>query len=103
MKEAEACSIYLEEQIKLVAPKIVLLLGSTALKYVLKIKDPKITKIHGSWLAEEQKTPLLIDKQVMPFFHPSYLLRNQSKEKNGPKWRAWQAIKEVKRALDLIV
>jgi len=102
LEEAKQCFSYLEEQIKLVDPKIVLLLGSTAVKYVLKINNPKITKMHGIWLEDSQKTALLSKKKVMPFFHPSYLLRNQSKKENSPKWKAWQAIKEVKKTLDLL-
>ena len=100
-EEALVCMSYLEEQIRLVDPKIILLLGSTALKYVLNLKEPRITKLHGIWLEEEKKPPLLANKKVMPFFHPSYLLRNQSRLKDSPKWRAWQAIKEVKKNLNL--
>jgi DNA polymerase len=36
----------------------------------------------------------------MPIFHPSYLLRNPSREKDSPKWLTWQDLKEVKRRLD---
>jgi DNA polymerase len=35
----------------------------------------------------------------MPLFHPSYLLRNDSREKGSPKWLTWQDLKEVKAAL----
>jgi uracil-DNA glycosylase len=37
---------------------------------------------------------------VMPLFHPSYLLRNASREKGSPKWLTWQDIQEVRVAYD---
>ncbi len=95
--EADACWTYLKSQIALVKPKILLLLGSTALTGVLKMKSPKITKLHGKWI--EGQGELLEGCLVMPFYHPSYLLRNPSKEVGGPKWQAWEAIKEVRKKL----
>lgn len=97
-EEAAACAEYLRFQLQHVRPAIVLLLGATAVRYVLQIAQPKITKMHGQWLTP--KEGLLRGMLVMPFYHPSYLLRNQSKEKGSPKWQAWQAIKEVKAKLD---
>ena len=38
----------------------------------------------------------------MPIFHPSYLLRNESRAKGSPKWLMWQDIQEIKRAYDAI-
>jgi uracil-DNA glycosylase len=95
--EAEACSIYLQSQIALIKPKVILLLGSTAVSGILKIKSPKITKLHGKWIQGQGE--LLGESLIMPFYHPSYLLRNPSKEVGGPKWQAWEAIKEVKKKL----
>ncbi|MFB6214676.1 MAG: uracil-DNA glycosylase family protein, partial [Candidatus Bipolaricaulia bacterium] len=37
--------------------------------------------------------------EVFPMFHPSYLLRNPSKEKGSPKHQTWKDIKKVKKAL----
>ncbi|MFM6005604.1 MAG: uracil-DNA glycosylase, partial [Sphaerospermopsis kisseleviana] len=36
----------------------------------------------------------------MPIFHPSYLLRNSSREKGSPKWLMWQDIQAVKAKYD---
>jgi len=94
--ETEACYPYLETQIKLVAPKIILLAGSPSTKVVLK-NDEAISKIRGKWF----KLPGT-DISVMPLFHPSYLLRNPSKEKGSPKWLSWQDMQEVKHALDYL-
>ena len=38
--------------------------------------------------------------KLMPIFHPSYLLRNDSREKGSPKWLMWQDIQEIKREYD---
>jgi DNA polymerase len=61
---------------------------------VLKNEEP-ISKIRGQWF----KLPGT-DINVMPIFHPSYLLRNASKDVGSPKWLTWQDMKEVRGALD---
>jgi len=94
-EETGACYPYLEAQIKLIKPKIILLAGAPATKVVLKNDEP-ITKIRGQWF----KLPSNDDISVMPIFHPSYLLRNQSKDVGSPKWLTWQDMKEIKGALD---
>ncbi|MDX1918869.1 MAG: uracil-DNA glycosylase [Candidatus Caenarcaniphilales bacterium] len=97
-QEMEACIPYIEDQIRLVGPKIILLLGATAVTGILKLKSPRITALHGKWI--EGSGDLLRERKIMPFYHPSYLLRNQSREEGSPKWQAWQAAKEVKAYLD---
>jgi len=93
-EETEACYPYLEQQIKLIKPKIILLAGAPSTKVVLKNEEP-MSKIRGKWFKLEGT-----DINVMPIFHPSYLLRNPSKENGSPKWLTWQDMKEVKGALD---
>lgn len=94
-EEAAACRIFLDAQIDLVKPSFILLAGSTALQYVLQVKDP-ISRVRGKWF------PFRNDAKVMPIFHPSFLLRNDSKAVGSPKWLMWQDIKEVRRAMDAI-
>ena len=75
-----------------------MLLGAPSLKTILEEKLA-ITKVRGEFFkakVDYMKTDLLI----MPLFHPSYLLRNASKEKGAPKWLTWQDIKKVKSILD---
>ena len=91
--EMSACFPYLEGQIHWVKPKIILLAGATAVQDILKTKVG-ITRIRGQWF----DTPFGI--KAMPIFHPSYLLRNQSKAPGSPKWLMWQDIQEVRRKLD---
>jgi uracil-DNA glycosylase family 4 len=92
--EMAACFPYLEGQIHWVKPKIILLAGATAVQDILKTKVG-ITKLRGQWF----DTPFAGAK-AMPIFHPSYLLRNQSKAEGSPKWLMWQDIREVRRMLD---
>jgi len=92
-EEMSACFPYLEGQIYWVKPKLILLAGATAVQDVLKTKQG-ITRIRGQWF----DTPF--SAKAMPIFHPSYLLRNPSKEKGTPKWLMWQDIKEVRRVME---
>lgn len=75
-EEIQACRPYLEEQIAILKPKVIVLLGATALE-ALMASDLKISRTRGKWL-EYKGIP------VMPTFHPSYLLRNQS-----AMWDVW--------------
>jgi DNA polymerase len=93
-EEMAACFPYLEGQIYWVQPKIILLSGSTAVKDVLKTTQG-ITKIRGQWF----ETPFN-GAIAMPIFHPSYLLRNQSREKGSPKWQTWQDMITLRNKLD---
>lgn len=93
--EMEACRSFLEAQIEFVKPKLIVLAGSTAVQGVLQVKDP-ISRIRGKWFDFKN------DAKVMPVFHPSFLLRNESREVGSPKWLMWQDIKEIRRALDAL-
>ena len=81
--EADACKEYLEAQIKLVNPKIIVLLGSVALKNVLG-EEYGITKTRGQWIEKEGII-------YMPTFHPAALLRDEDK-----KIAFWNDLKEVR-------
>ncbi len=80
--EALACLDYLRSQVMLIKPKIIVLLGSTALKNILG-KEYGITSSRGNWI--EQKGIL-----YMPTWHPAALLRDESK-----KIEFWKDLKEV--------
>ena len=70
--EAEKCLDYLRNQVILVKPKIIVLLGSVALKNILG-KEYGITASRGKWL--ERKGIL-----YMPTWHPAALLRDENKK-----------------------
>lgn len=91
--EKEACREYLDAQIEILKPRIILLCGRVAVQSLLGTTQG-ITKIRGKWY----EGPNL--SKMMPIFHPSYLLRNDSREKGSPKWQMWQDIQEIKRVYD---
>ncbi len=93
--EIEACRSFLEAQIEFVKPKLIVLAGSTAVQGVLQVRDP-ISRIRGKWFDFKNGA------KVMPVFHPSFLLRNESRQVGSPKWLMWQDIKEIRRALDAL-
>lgn len=95
--EIAACRPFLLRQIALVNPRVILLVGATALEGVLAIKGG-ITRLRGQWRSGEGEG--LEGRLLMPILHPSYLLRNPSREQGSPKWHTWQDLKEVRRRLE---
>lgn len=70
-QEAEACRPFLERQIELVAPRVLLLLGGTAAKHILRTEEG-ILKIRGKWQALQYGE---LNVAVLASLHPAYLLR----------------------------
>lgn len=99
--EMATCWPYLEAQIQAIQPDIILLCGATAVEGVLKIKTG-ITKIRGQWFETPYHAKDGSITRAMPIFHPSYLLRNQSKAEGSPKWHTWQDMKNLRTALDTL-
>ena len=91
-EEMAACRPWLERQIAAVNPAVILLAGATAMEGVLGIRGG-ITKLRGQWRQWD-------GRWLMPVFHPSYLLRNPSRQEGSPKWLTWQDLQEVRRRLD---
>lgn len=90
-KEIEYYRPYVLEIIRLVDPRIILLTGNVACQSILG--KTGITSLRGQWSQME-------GRWVMPIFHPSYLLRNPSKEPGSPKAQMWDDIREVRKKLD---
>lgn len=70
--EAGACLDYLRNQVMLVKPKIIVLLGSVALKNILG-KEYGITASRGKWIEKKEIF-------YMPTWHPAALLRDETKK-----------------------
>ena len=98
--EMAACRPWLERQIQLVDPAVILLAGATALEGVLGIRGG-ITRLRGQWHSHD--TEALRGRRLMAIFHPSYLLRNPSREQGSPKWLTWQDLQEARRQLDALL
>ena len=87
--EAEACRPYLEQQIKLVKPKMILALGRIAAQRLLQTDEP-LSKLRGPIHAYgPDKTPLFIT------YHPAYLMRSPRE-----KAKSWDDLKKVYRFLE---
>ena len=85
-EEVEACLPFLQEQLTIIQPKIICVLGAVAAKALLG-PHVAITKIRGT-LYTYQGIPLI------PTFHPAYLLRNPP-----AKRFVWTDLKKVKKIL----
>ncbi|WP_424949628.1 uracil-DNA glycosylase [Deinococcus sp.] len=97
--ESETCTaLWLEPQLRLLRPELILTLGNTPTQYLLGTRQG-ITKLRGSWLPYRQQEGLW-EALVMPMFHPAYLLRNDTRAVGGPKSLTWRDIREVRRVLD---
>lgn len=92
-EEETACREYLDAQIEILKPKIILLCGRIAALAMLGTNQG-ITKIRGRWFEGPNFS------KMMPIYHPSYLLRNDSREKGSPKWQMWQDIQEIRKVYD---
>ncbi|MCM8766523.1 MAG: uracil-DNA glycosylase [Candidatus Omnitrophica bacterium] len=74
--EIEKCSLYLDKQIEIINPKIIVCLGRISLKYIFKKyfnkKNPSITNLHGKIIETN-------GKKILPIFHPAFALYNPKK------------------------
>ena len=89
--EIERYSVFLKEHISIIDPKILILMGSTAMESLLGSKI-KISKERGNWkeIIINQKTYL-----TMITFHPAYLLRQADQKKYS-----WADLKELRKKID---
>lgn len=82
------------EIIRLINPLVILLTGNVACQSILK--KTGITSLRGQWTK--------IDSHwLMPIYHPSYLLRNQSREPGSPKAQMWDDIREVRKKYEELI
>jgi uracil-DNA glycosylase family 4 len=85
-EEAQECMNYLRAQVKLVRPKIIVILGATAAKHTIS-PDVRITRDRGIW--HERR-----GYHMIATFHPSFLLRDPS-QKN----LAWADLKSIREKI----
>jgi DNA polymerase len=84
--EMAACSGFLERQIDLIGPRVIVTLGRIATQHLLESSRP-MGALRGRW-ASFRGTP------VLPMFHPAYLLRTPL-----AKRQAWADLKEIRAYL----
>lgn len=85
--EAATCKPFLEREIAVAQPEIIVVLGNTAMKNLLETREG-ITRARGRF--HEYK-----GIKVMPTFHPAYLLRDPSKKRE-----TWEDLKKVRDYLE---
>jgi len=85
-KEIFNCESYLEKQLNLINPDVIIALGLHAGNTLLK-QDLKMKEMLGNWYKYNN-----IDLRVI--YHPSYLLRNPSAKKI-----VWEDVKEILKFL----
>ena len=93
-EEIEYYRAYVSQIIQFIDPHIMLLTGNVACYSILN--QTGITKLRGQWTQKN-------GRWIMPIFHPSYLLRNPSKNPGSPKALMWDDIREVRKKYDEFV
>jgi uracil-DNA glycosylase family 4 len=90
--EAATCTPYLERQIEIIRPKVIVTLGLSAARYMLNTKE-SMGRLRGNW--KEWR-----GIKLMPTFHPAYLLRQYTPETRAA---VWSDLKQVLAELKLPV
>ena len=86
--ESTACTPYLERQIQLLRPKVILALGRIAAQWLLQ-SDAPIGRLRGQKLGfGNPETPLVAS------YHPAYLLRSPA-----AKAKSWEDLRLVRKIL----
>jgi DNA polymerase len=88
-EQIDTCLGYLKQQIGLLAPRVILAMGSAASQTLLDTTRPLIDlrgRFHQYRVGEGPQIPL------MSTFHPSYLLKNP--EMKQPTWSDLQAVQK---------
>ena len=94
LSEMKVCTPYLQRQLALIKPKLIGCLGNISAHYVISPSIPGITRIRGQWFNSIFGIP------TFAMYHPSYLIRSESREKGSPNWQMWQDIRALKAKYD---
>lgn len=93
LDEMANCRPFLDQQIAVIAPKVILALGAPAAKSFLG-RDFQITKMRGRWFPGPNGIAL------MASFHPAYILRQTGGEIEAVKRLVWHDLKAVRAKID---
>lgn len=92
--ETEICRPFIERQIELVNPKVLVTLGGPSAKTLLHASEG-VLRLRGNW--KVHRTASGVDIPAMPTLHPAYLLRNPAHKK-----LAWRDFLEIAARLDML-
>ena len=90
-QELEICRPFIERQIELVKPEIVLIMGGLSTKTLVSSNDG-IMKLRGQWTEIEINNTTI---NALPTLHPGYLLKQPAHKR-----LAWQDLLSLKQKLD---
>lgn len=93
-EETAACRAWLDAQIALIKPKVLVTLGATALKSLFANPALGITKMRGRWMEyrpQDGGAPI----KTLPTFHPAALLRDPALKRP-----VWEDMKSLRAELD---
>jgi uracil-DNA glycosylase family 4 len=96
--EMNACIEFVQEELAIIQPKVIVALGKTAVEGLLQ-RDVAITRLRGQW-QEYRGIPL------MPTFHPSYLKRKEDEGEtvaNAEKRKHWEDMLQVMEKLSMTI
>ncbi|MGE0501425.1 MAG: uracil-DNA glycosylase family protein [Rhizobiaceae bacterium] len=92
--ETEICRPFIERQIELAAPRVLVTLGNPSTKTLLGAQAG-IMRMRGNW--QTYRSPAGLEVPAMPTLHPAYLLRNPAHKRLA--WRDFLDIKAKLAAL----
>ena len=93
-EEIKICASYLERQIEIIKPKVIMNLGNVATSFIFNkfgLKVQNIGKIHGNRLLVRN---LLLEAEIIPMYHPATALYNAGmKEILKEDWKKFQILR----------
>ncbi|MDB5303223.1 MAG: uracil-DNA glycosylase [Phycisphaerales bacterium] len=92
-EEVAACSLYLERQVEIIRPRVIVTLGLPASQYVLQSRL-SMSRMRGQWQTWR-------GIKVMPTFHPAYILRREKENDVEAKRQVWNDLQQVMAELGL--
>lgn len=92
-EEIAGCRAYLDEQIEVIEPEVIVTLGNVPARVLLDTKEG-ISKIRGQWRSYRPKGSSRAIK-LLPTYHPAALLRDPNLKKD-----VWTDMKNLKKELE---
>lgn len=96
-QDIETCFQYLESQIALINPKIIVTVGQIASKFFMQNEDLSIKDVRGKAYKWHGNINLV------PLYDIDFLIRNSERAKESPRWQTWQDLKFIKKILDSLL
>ena len=82
--EVATCTPYLERQLEIIRPRVIVTLGLPASKYMLQ-SDSSMGRLRGNWHTWR-------GIKLMPTYHPAYILRNYTPQTRAAVWSDLQQV-----------